>query len=91
MSTAESGYTDLQILRGFDPDEYPYCLARGAKGLLLIDIKLNCSLSLLKLEETFDPHYSLREHHPWFQSRLVQVSIQDSDIFNTQTEAAGRY
>jgi len=49
VTNKEQGYTDLQLIRGYDPEEFPYCIARGVYGLVLLDLKRNKTFSLLRL------------------------------------------
>ena len=45
-----TGYTDLQLLKGYDPDGFPYAIAKGSSSIILIDLKNNQTLRLLRLK-----------------------------------------
>ena len=75
----KQGYHDLQILKGFDPQEYPYCIAKGYYGLILIDLKLRVSLPLLKLEPM---QLNMRG------SRMIQLGISDYAIYPGEVKVA---
>lgn len=49
IDNQESGYTDLQIMKGFDPDQFPYCVARSERGLIVVDVKRLRTVLLLRV------------------------------------------
>ena len=57
---------------GFDPDEFPYCIAKGMYGILLIDIKHNQVIALVKLRQ-------MQVALPG--QRLVQMVLIDERIY----------
>lgn len=62
------GYTDLQLMRGFDLKKFPYCIAKSLYGLVMIDLKNQITFPLLRTRAM-----QLARIGP----RLVQITVND--------------
>ena len=46
------GFTDLQLLKGFNADKYPYAIAKGIDDVIIVDVKHGISTSLIENRHT---------------------------------------
>jgi hypothetical protein len=46
------GFTDLQLLKGFNFETYPYAIAKGIDDVVIVDIKQGISTSLIETSHT---------------------------------------
>ena len=44
----ENGYSDLQLIKGFSHNEFPYALAKANSSIILIDLKRNEACNLIQ-------------------------------------------
>ena len=44
-----NGYTDLQLIKGYDAHSFPYVLARSLYGIIAIDLKNDLIVPIVKL------------------------------------------